>query len=165
MNIFVLDLKPTINAKYHVDRHVTKMFIETIQLLCNSYRDGNMPEKHYPPNIYKRTHYNHPCSKWVRESMENYIWTVFHAQALYDEYMYRFNNPVTYGRARLILEHCQSKPPQNLPSTGLTPFALAMPDEYKCDDPVKSYRNYYLGEKEYLFSWTNRDTPKWIDTA
>jgi len=22
-----------------------------------------------------------------------------------------------------------------------------MPDQYKCDDPVQSYRNYYMGEK------------------
>ena len=36
-----------------------------------------------------------------------------------------------------------------------------MPDKYKIDDPVQSYRNYYLGEKAHLAKWTKRDVPNW----
>jgi hypothetical protein len=49
---------------------------------------------------------------------------------------------------------------------GLTPFATAMPDEYKVDcNPVQSYRNYYLGKKVEGNFWTNRslsDLDPWL---
>ena len=31
-----------------------------------------------------------------------------------------------------------------------------MPDQYKVDRPVESYRNYYRGEKAYFAKWKNR---------
>jgi hypothetical protein len=40
--------------------------------------------------------------------------------------------------------------------------ALAMPDEYKTDDPVESYRNYYVGAKRHLLQYTNRTPPEWM---
>ena len=48
----------------------------------------------------------------------------------------------------------------------LTPFALAMPDEYKTDDAVLSYRNYYMSEeKQKIASWKKkRDKPDWYVT-
>jgi len=36
-----------------------------------------------------------------------------------------------------------------------------MPDEYKVDDAVESYRNYYCGAKSGFASWKGRDVPKW----
>jgi hypothetical protein len=58
---------------------------------------------------------------------------------------------------------------ENMPSDdsfsqkGLTPFALAMPDEYKSEDPVQSYRNYYMSEeKQRIASWKKgRGKPEW----
>jgi hypothetical protein len=48
------------------------------------------------------------------------------------------------------------------PQVGLTRFALAMPNEYKTDDPIESYRNYYQGkEKQRLASWKKREVPYW----
>jgi hypothetical protein len=46
---------------------------------------------------------------------------------------------------------------------GLTPFALAMPDKYKCDDPVTAYRNYYMSEeKQRIATWKKkREKPDW----
>ena len=46
---------------------------------------------------------------------------------------------------------------------GLTPFALAMPDKYKTDDAVLSYRNYYMSEeKQKIASWKKRrEKPEW----
>ena len=36
-----------------------------------------------------------------------------------------------------------------------------MPDEYKCEDTVEAYRNYYLGEKMYMAVWNYSPTPEW----
>ena len=48
-------------------------------------------------------------------------------------------------------------------AVGLTPFAQAMPDKYKSDDPVLSYRNYYMSEeKQKIASWSKkRGKPVW----
>ena len=37
-----------------------------------------------------------------------------------------------------------------------------MPEQYKQVDSVKAYRMYYLNEKQHLFAWKNRETPKFI---
>jgi hypothetical protein len=50
---------------------------------------------------------------------------------------------------------------------GLTQFALAMPDQYKTDDPVESYRNYYMSEeKQKIATWKKlREKPEWYITV
>ena len=54
-------------------------------------------------------------------------------------------------------------PTPNLPDTGLTPFAQAMPDQYRNKNAVKAYRDYYINEKSNLLIWTKRKTPEWIN--
>jgi len=50
----------------------------------------------------------------------------------------------------------------SLPDIGLTQLPKCMPDEYKVDSVIQSYRNYYNGEKKHLFDWKNRNKPNWI---
>jgi len=38
---------------------------------------------------------------------------------------------------------------------------LAMPDQYKSDDPIESYRNYCIHEKHYAKWEKGRDKPEW----
>ena len=82
LNIFVLHKNPQLAAQYQCDKHVVKMILETAQLLCSPYVPGVAP--------YRRTHYNHPCAKWTRESQSNYFWLGIHGLALADEYTYRY---------------------------------------------------------------------------
>lgn len=149
MNIFILDSDPTLAAQIQVDKHVVKMPLETAQMLCSIHASGVAP--------YKRTHYNHPSTKWSRESLANYEWLIAHGYALCDEYTRRYDK--THA-SRKVIAWCEAN--RHLvafPTTGLTPFAQAMPDEYKDIDPVVAYQNYYLGEKNNLFAWKNRDVP------
>ena len=37
-----------------------------------------------------------------------------------------------------------------------------MPDQYKGEDTVKAYRDYYLGEKMGFAAWKNTEAPSWI---
>ena len=39
-----------------------------------------------------------------------------------------------------------------------------MPDDYKVDNVVESYRRYYMGEKSNIAVWKNRETPEWYKT-
>ena len=48
------------------DKHVVKMILESAQMLCSVQPEGTAP--------YKRSFYNHPCTKWLRTSDANYDW-------------------------------------------------------------------------------------------
>ena len=152
MNIFVVDNDPVTAAKQLCDKHVVKMILESAQMLCSCFPKGEAP--------YKRAFYNHPCTIWARESKENYEWLLDHAYAMCQEYTRR------YGKVHKSLDTihwCFCNYNQlNLPRKGLTPFAQAMPEEYKNDCAVTAYRAYYNGEKSYFAKWTTRDIPKWF---
>ena len=81
MNIFFLDLNQRKCAKWHVDKHVIKMILESVQLLCSAHHIFPNKNNLYSPP-YKLTHKNHPCSKWVRESLSNYKWLIKLAKEL-----------------------------------------------------------------------------------
>ena len=59
MNIFVLDQNIEKCAKYHCDKHVIKMILESAQMLSSVVRIQGFDIG------YKLTHKNHPCSIWA----------------------------------------------------------------------------------------------------
>ena len=153
MNIFAVNKDPVIAAQQLCDKHVVKMILESAQMLCAPFEQGTAP--------YKRTHYNHPCTKWIRESQANYEWLVSHAYALCDEYFYRYDK--NHKSIHVIAWCANNSNKLSLDQElGLTPFAQAMPDEYKNDDAVQAYRDYYNGEKAYFAKWKLTTTPAWF---
>ena len=44
----------------------------------------------------------------------------------------------------------------------MTKFKLAMPDEFKLNNPIDSYRNYYINAKKDLLQYKNREMPNWL---
>jgi hypothetical protein len=154
MNIFVVDYDPVIAAQSLVDRHVVKMILETAQLLSTAV-------KFYNTNIeglYKSCYVNHPCSKWTRESRQNFQWLCKHGNALLDEYSYRYYK---YHKSSSIIDLAKSYS-ELFPDIGLTNFVLAMPNEYKVSNAIESYRNYYRGAKRELLIYTKREPPIWV---
>jgi len=131
------------------------MILEQNQLLTTVHHMSGTDPESIP---YKKTHYNHSCSIWARKSLTNYRWLLQATRELCKEYTYRYGK---IHKSERVLEWCEENLP-NIPNLGLTPFAQAMPDEYKNPDPVKAYRAYYLGEKRHLFVWKNRPIPYWI---
>ena len=151
MNIFYLHEDPHLAASYVYDKHKVKMSLESAQMLCAPFESGTAP--------YKRTHYNHPCAKWIRESQANYEWLVVHAYEMCDEYLLRYGK---IHKSLNAIDWCDNHSHKlNLPDVGLTPFAQAMPDEYKSDDAVQAYRDYYNGEKAYFAKWITH-APAWF---
>ena len=153
MNIFLLDKNLEKCAQYHVDRHVVKMILESAQLLCSVHHICGELE---PP--YKLAHKNHPCSIWCRASLTNYLYLCELGLELSKEYTYRYNK---HHKSTDVIQWCLNNLP-NIPDIGFTPPALAMPDQYKVDDFVQSYRNYYIGEKKGFATWKNREIPYWF---
>lgn len=158
MNIFVLDTDPKQAAAYHNDKHVVKMILESVQMLHVPYYMTNNSFVGFPrTQPYRLTHKNHPCSKWVCESIENWNWLHQLAIELCNEYTHR------YGKVHActdIIKWMGDNPP-DIASNELTQFALAMPSEYHRINPVESYRLYYIHEKQHLAKWTKREKPTW----
>jgi hypothetical protein len=151
MNIFILDNDVKKCAQYHVDKHVLKMVVETSQLLCGVHWVlGNEAP-------YKLSHKNHPCAIWARESLSNYVYLCELGLELCNEYTYRYGK--RHKSLDVILWCIINRP--NIPDKGFTEPAKAMPDEYKVDDVVQSYRNYYMGAKSGFAVWKMRDIPHW----
>jgi hypothetical protein len=107
---------------------------------------------------YQVAHANHPCSVWARETSANYKWLLCLLEETLREYTARYGK--THSTARLLPFLQQA--PKAIKPGALTPFALAMPEEYKNDDAVAAYRRFYAGTKARFAKWTNSPVPKWF---
>ena len=177
MNIFVLDEDPRIAAQTMCDKHVVKMIVESAQMLSTTHRvlDGEQytelsannrrikrwtsPHKLMEEMLYKASFVGHPCTKWVMENDKNYYWLVEHAYELCKEYTRRYGK---VHKSEYLISLIRFRRPVNIPiSDYITPFAQAMPDEYKNEDAVQAYRAYYHGEKTAFAKWSYSETPYW----
>lgn len=157
MNIFVLDLDTDKAAAYHCDNHASKMCVEYAQLLWTT---ANIATGKNHVGGYRTTHENHPCAVWLRESAFNVAWLSSLLVALGREFEKRYGKThksvVSGSRAALL---CYD----SLPDVGLTPFAQAMPEQYRNPlDPVSAYRAYYTGEKRELARWRLGQPSWWL---
>lgn len=155
MNIFFLSICPKTCALYHLDKHIVKMPLETAQLLCSAHW---MTESSFKPR-YKLAHKNHPSSIWTRESKQNYIWLCELGIELCKEYTYRYGK---IHKCQEVIEELKNNIPENIPNIKRTPIKLAMPDEFKDEDPIEAYKNYYFFGKIKLHSWKKRSSPDFI---
>jgi len=176
MNMFILAHTPEEIARYHHNVHLNKMILETAQLLSTTVRMidpkfSDDVDKSVGSKLYKQTHANHPCAVWMRESHENFEFGVDLLEALLNEYLYRRDKVhATYVVYETINHWAEGYSNLILPFTSFerTQFPLCMPDEYKTNDVIESYRNYYRAEKmtdkngRSLANWGTRCTPHWI---
>ena len=181
MNLFILSLDPARAAEEMMDKHVNKILLEAVQMLCTAMRvlEPKLPEN-ISGSLYKLAHKNHPVTIWCRTSRANFIWTLDLVDALHAEWKYRYGHPETkihksYQVAQILRANIPaddkfpspspSPSPSSESSHTVTPFALAMPNEYKDPegDAVKSYRAYYMSpEKRRIATWTKkRSAPNW----
>ena len=160
MNIFFLDIDPEIAARFHGDKHVVKMILECAQLLYSAHWVLNPCE--VPSFAYKKTHVNHPCAVWTRESIENYEGLCELAIELCSEFTFRYGKiHKTQQHIKWLIDH----PPFDIPSIPMTEIRLAMPDEYKHTDPIEAYRVFYRESKvkeRNIVSYTKRDWPVFL---
>ena len=109
---------------------------------------------------YKTAHVNHPCSVWARQSLGNFLWLYDHGMALAKEYTERYGKR---HKSEEVIQDCMDEVrPLPLYNLKRTPHPLCMPDEYKTDDVVQSYRAFYLGDKVRFAQWNKtRPAPQW----
>lgn len=154
MNIFFLDADIDKCGQFHVDKHVVKMPLEYAQLLSTAHHVHNSP---LADKVYKSTHVNHPCAIWTAASAGAYSTVLALFKATAREYHYRYcRKHKSYVDLYTILSSfnpcpdvATSEPPQ------------CMPDEYKDTCYIQAYRNYYMGDKRGMASWSKRFEPDW----
>lgn len=160
MNIFFLSMDPSECATYHVDRHVVKMILESAQLLCTCWHVLDPNGKTFSPPM-RKTHVNHPCARWVRESSGNYRWLCRLALCLCAEYTHRYGR--VHASERVIRRLSELTPAA---PASMTRLPQAMPEEYRVDgDAVAAYRRYYVHGKSHLHAWKRRDVPPFVRRA
>lgn len=158
-----------------VDTHVSKMVLESAQMLATCFTLEQLAAPGCPRNKKgsprKHGYYNHPCTKWTRISKSNMSWLISHALAMDDERRRRkcAKHPslaiedIPAHFCVPFIHWCSLHIHQSVvPDGEITEFAQAMPIEFKCDDSVEAYRKLYKEGKKHLHKWTlNR--PNWID--
>jgi hypothetical protein len=155
MNIFVLSHDVNQAAKWHVDRHVVKMPLESAQMLCTNLTQLKIE------NPYLPVHAKHPCTIWAGQSRSNFKWLCDLGIELCKEYTFRYKK---VHKCEEVINYCM-RFIDVFPNCGMTPFAQAMPDEFKNDNPVKAYRDYYVKAKNHLHKWTLRSVPEWCNST
>jgi hypothetical protein len=182
MNLFVLSECPVEAAQLQCNAHVTKMCVESAQMLSTAHRmlDGYLekrpsksgkrlsnywvhPNDQLEAILYKAVHHHHPCTVWTMQTSANYKWHYKHFVALADEFEYRYGK--THG-SFVLLKDILTKLPSNIPDGGQTIWPLAMKSNPECmfeDDVVRSYRAFYQTKQaRFKMEWKYRDAPKWF---
>lgn len=176
MNLFWLDIDPTLAARAHQDVHVGVGLKEAVQGLCAAFDEPHtnlrfadgliLPWKACEPTArlaadllpYARTksQYNHPIALWVRASRGNFDAAIALAKALAAEYRHREGKPhASEAALDWVVRH---RAEAQAPDGPMTPYALVMPAKYvpALMDPaqnwieavcVAAYRAYYRAEK------------------
>jgi hypothetical protein len=169
MNIFVLDPCPQKAAEYNCDKHLSKIVVEISQMAANCF-DVNIL-KSAPANMLgqprKHSYFNHPVSKWMRETIGNLLWSIDHAFALERERIYRGYNP--HFSIRFINWVAENFDKSIVPYGNQTEFAVAIAPTMQCRqhpsfndaNSVDKYRLYYQYDKPFV-TWTKRNKPDWF---
>ena len=176
MNLFVTDECPVVSAHALDDKRVGKLLMEANQMLSLAIKihGGWQPfDENWDRHVGQGkisdgfAHRNHPVSIWVRKTRQNFLWTLTHAEALADEFEYRFEHPhasaercsyINFHRfERLIPEGPRTAFQNSARNDGLGVDFSHLPV------PI-SYREYLMARwpRDYRAPvWTRRGSPSW----
>ena len=156
MNLFFIDKCPIKSAQQLCDKHVVKMVLETAQMCSTAMHEWGFAR--HLKHVYKTAYKNHPMTVWVRDNEHNFAWAVNHGLEIGKEYTRRYGK---LHKSTKVLEEMDDGWVHDNYSNHTTP-PQCMPDQFKCDDYVEAYRNYYRTDKSHILQWTGRPVPEWI---
>ncbi len=161
MNIFVVDEDPLTAAKQLPDRHVTKMILESAQMLSIVYSHHYwdigqvMKVDGTPFKTAKGAFKNHPCTIWAADKPANCAWLIQHAMGLCTEFKLRYGK--LHGLTKSlwnVKRHFNNIVEPITVFRDVDGFARAMPEDLKFDttiDDVEAYQRY-LNTKEWCYN-------------
>jgi hypothetical protein len=177
MNIFCTNDNPVLAARDLCDKHVrSKMIIESAQMLAHCFSQEVLNHPTTPrsstgkPRKSGKGYFNHQCSVWCRETLDNCSWLIEHSLEMCRERLYRW--PLSQQHfTQTFLEWCSNNlHNSNITKTGLTEFAVAINESSKCRQlpnfnelsVVDKYRAYIIHDKDFAL-WSVRDKPVWFN--
>ena len=186
MNIFILSdnrfpaTHYAENARYHIDKHVVKMILESTQMLCTALSYApyanlispalrtSAPCKPLAPGMRK-----HPCTEWTMKNLTYFNYLTRLAIALCNEHQYRY--PLSADHEYTDWLKYLGQDLDELEFTIAAPlpemFATAVKDpELRSvarpwQDAVRIYRKYYYEDKLPFAAWKNRPIPYWFGAS
>ena len=140
------------SAQSQDNLRVVKMILESCQIMSTVINEQGLKAP------YRSFNPKHPSCLWAAESASNYMNLALHCQAMIDEYQHRFGK-VHKCEAVLhtLVEMCD---PDLFPALESTPLRLAMPDEFRSDNPVVSYRKFYASKPRLRYPIDK--IPEWV---
>ena len=156
MNLFILHTNPILAAQYQCTAHKRKMGSEACNMLMWPLKrlGLKLPDTQKGDEV-RLSHENHPATKWINNSEENYHWAVIHAKELLEEYarLYKRRHYADVYMDFIITNLNKIK----FGSVYQIPFARCFGDFSEnligVRDPVDAYRQFYWLDKEKFARW------------
>lgn len=172
MNIFTTSDCPIQAAHWLCNKHVTKMGLESCQLLANCFTKEQLSHPDCPRNKRGeiRGHFNpkHPSCIFTTYSKANMRWVIDHAQAIFQEHYERY--PLKRHFAHDFLDWViQNINISSVPDGPLTEFTVAIREDKNCRKVpgfnslpvIEQYRLYIIYDKPFAV-WPNGKCPYWM---
>ena len=108
--------------------------------------------------LYKVAHLNHPSTIWARSHANNYLFLRDLFLYLCVEYTKRYGK---IHKSQDRLEDVLFNLPADIPS-GESEIPQCMPDEYKHNNPIVGYRNFYRCDKVRFATYKFTSMPEFM---
>ena len=158
MNIFAIESDDHGNidwiksAQSQDNYRVVKMILESCQILSTVLNEQGVQAP------YRSFNPKHPSCLWAAESSANFEALIEHCYALLGEYGRRFNKD--HKCAKVLEKIVDLYDPARFAVDDPTPLRVAMPDSFKSDDIVESYRKYYASKPRMRYPKDR--VPEWF---
>ena len=140
------------SAKSQDNYRVVKMILESCQILSTVLNEQgiNAPYRSFNPK--------HPSCLWAAESSDNFLNLVEHCDAMIEEYRSRFGKR---HKCKAVLNKIvKLYDPDRFSTSEPTPLRMAIPNEFKSDDIVESYRRFYASKPKIRYP--KNKIPSWF---
>ena len=140
------------SARSQDNYRLVKMILESCQILSTVLNEQGIDAP------YRSFNPKHPSCLWAAESSSNFLDLTVHCAFMLDEYTLRFGKT---HKCAAALQKCVALFDADLfPTTQCTPLRLAMPDEFRSDNPVVSYRKFYASKPRLRYPIDK--IPSWV---
>jgi len=140
------------SAQSQDNLRVVKMILESCQILCTVLNEQGVQAP------YKSFNPKHPSCLWAAESSANFENLILHCFSLISEYAERFSKD--HKCIGVLTKVLDLYDPSRFPRHEPTPLRMAMPDYFKSDSIVESYRKYYASKPKMRYP--EDKIPEWF---
>tara|TARA_Y100001963_G_C6682996_1_gene400777 strand:+ start:77 stop:592 length:516 start_codon:yes stop_codon:yes gene_type:complete len=141
------------SARSQDNYRLVKMILESCQILSTVLNEQGIDAP------YRSFNPKHPSCLWAAESSSNFLDLTVHCAFMLDEYTLRFGK--THKCRQVLAKILGLYDPSKFPTDESTPLRLAMPEEFRSDNPVVSYRKFYASKPRVRYP--KDKVPSWFE--